>query len=73
MGHLAGVAGFEPTNQGVKVPCLTAWLHHYKMEAFFIREVYQPYFWYATKDSNLELAGYKPDTLTVELVALKWC
>ena len=22
---LAGVAGFEPTNAGVKVPCLTAW------------------------------------------------
>ena len=28
MDHvLAGVAGFEPTNAGVKVPCLTAWLH----------------------------------------------
>ena len=25
--NLAGVAGFEPTNAGVKVPCLTAWLH----------------------------------------------
>ena len=24
---LAGVAGFEPTNAGVKVPCLTAWRH----------------------------------------------
>ncbi len=24
---MAGVAGFEPTNAGVKVPCLTAWLH----------------------------------------------
>lgn len=24
---LAGVAGIEPTNAGVKVPCLTAWLH----------------------------------------------
>ena len=24
-GGLAGVAGFEPTNAGVKVPCLTAW------------------------------------------------
>ena len=22
---LAGVAGFEPTSAGVKVPCLTAW------------------------------------------------
>ena len=26
---LAGVAGFEPTHAGVKVPCLTAWLHPY--------------------------------------------
>ena len=24
---LAGVAGIEPANAGVKVPCLTAWLH----------------------------------------------
>ena len=24
---LAGVAGFEPTSAGVKVPCLTAWRH----------------------------------------------
>ena len=24
---LAGVAGFEPTNAGVKVLCLTAWRH----------------------------------------------
>ena len=30
MGHLAGVAGIEPTNEGVKVPCLTAWLHPYE-------------------------------------------
>ena len=22
-----GVAGFEPTREGVKVPCLTAWLY----------------------------------------------
>ena len=26
-GLLAGVAGFEPTNAGVKVQCLTAWRH----------------------------------------------
>ena len=26
---LAGVAGFGPTNEGVKVPCLTAWLYPY--------------------------------------------
>ena len=24
---MAGMAGFEPANAGVKVPCLTAWLH----------------------------------------------
>ena len=24
---MAGVAGFEPTNAGVKDPCLTPWLH----------------------------------------------
>ena len=24
--HMAGKAGFEPTNDGVKVRCLTAWL-----------------------------------------------
>ena len=24
---LAGVAGFEPTNDGVRVRCLTAWRH----------------------------------------------
>jgi hypothetical protein len=24
---MAGVAGFEPTHDGVKVRCLTAWLH----------------------------------------------
>ena len=26
-GHLAGMAGFEPTNARVKVWCLTAWRH----------------------------------------------
>ena len=25
--NLAGMAGLEPANEGVKVPCLTAWLH----------------------------------------------
>ena len=24
---LAGMVGLEPTDEGVKVPCLTAWLH----------------------------------------------
>ena len=26
-GMPTGVAGFEPTHEGVKVPCLTAWLY----------------------------------------------
>ena len=26
---MAGMAGIEPARQGVKVPCLTAWLHPY--------------------------------------------
>ena len=25
--RVAGVAGFEPTNAGIKIPCLTAWRH----------------------------------------------
>ena len=29
MSHLAGVAGFEPTNDGVRVRCLTAWRYPY--------------------------------------------
>ena len=24
---MAGVAGFEPTNTGIKIRCLTAWRH----------------------------------------------
>ena len=27
LNHLAGVVGFEPTNVGVRVQCLTAWRH----------------------------------------------
>ena len=30
--NLTGVAGFEPTHEGVKVPCLTAWLYPNEME-----------------------------------------
>ena len=26
-GDMAGMAGFEPANDGVKVRCLTAWRH----------------------------------------------
>ena len=31
----AGVARFELTNEGVKVPCLTAWLHPKIMQTLF--------------------------------------
>ena len=34
-GILAGMAGLEPTNEGVKVPCLTAWLHPYAVITVF--------------------------------------
>lgn len=27
---VAGMAGLEPADEGVKVPCLTTWLHPYK-------------------------------------------
>lgn len=27
MQRLAGMTGFEPVNEGVKVPCLATWLH----------------------------------------------
>ena len=30
---VAGVAGFEPTNAGIKIPCLTAWRHPKKLRA----------------------------------------
>ena len=29
---MAGMAGLEPASEGVKVPCLTAWLHPYIMD-----------------------------------------
>ena len=30
---LAGMAGLEPADEGVKVPCLTTWLHPYMVLA----------------------------------------
>ena len=47
--HMAGIAGFEPTSDGVKVRCLTAWLYpsinecrrHYKpAQAAFVLNKY---------------------------------
>ena len=41
LGDLAGMAGFEPTNAGVKVPCLTAWRHpNRQMILYHISEPY---------------------------------
>ena len=37
--HMAGMAGFEPTNVGVKVRCLTTWLHPYTMVPFMLYEL----------------------------------
>ena len=34
---LAGVVGFEPTHDGVRVHCLTTWRHPSKTDAFIIR------------------------------------
>ena len=37
---LAGLAGFGPTNAGVKVPCLTAWRHPIAVpKRFALREI----------------------------------
>ena len=37
---MAGMAGFEPTNAGVKVPCLTAWRHPIAVpKRFALREI----------------------------------
>ena len=30
IAQMAGMTGFEPVDDGVKVRCLTAWLHPYK-------------------------------------------
>ena len=56
MKFLAGVAGFEPTNAGVKVPCLTAWLH--PIIALAKNK------WGGQWDSNPRPPGPQPGTLT---------
>ncbi len=40
LGFLAGVAGFEPTNEGVKVPCLTAWLYPFNLSAQLVYHIF---------------------------------
>ena len=39
---LAGVAGFEPTNKGVKVLCLTAWRYPYLVIKIGANALHQP-------------------------------
>src|SRR6185312_12939194 len=34
--EMAGLAGFEPTNDGVKVRCLTAWLYPNIVNSFYL-------------------------------------
>ena len=34
---VAGMAGLEPADEGVKVPCLTTWLHPYVMSRSALR------------------------------------
>ena len=36
---LAGVARFELTNEGVKVPCLTAWRYPYKLTLIIVSQI----------------------------------
>ncbi len=40
--NMAGVAGFEPTNDGVRVRCLTAWRHP-NMNLFLLALFYQTF------------------------------
>ena len=44
---MAGVAGFEPTNDGVRVRCLTAWRHPNVLTIIYFskqRRIYQAFF-----------------------------
>ena len=50
---MAGMAGFEPTNDGVKVRCLTTWLY--------------PYIWGGVWDSNPRHSVPQTDALPTEL------
>jgi hypothetical protein len=55
---MAGVLGFEPRNDGVKVRCLTAWLYpniQYKKK------------WCSRQESNLRPLPYHGNALPTEL------
>lgn len=50
---LAGVPGFEPGHGGIKIHCLTAWLHPIKAHASSIE-----FIWLFKPDRKAEGAGY---------------
>ncbi len=56
-----GVAGFEPTHEGVKVPCLTAWLYPNEME----ESGFEPL--------NPQERIYSPSRLATSLLLRKVC
>ena len=49
-----GVAGFEPTHEGVKVPCLTAWLYPKRLLLFYrkIRRLSIPFLTFFQKKQS---------------------
>ncbi len=52
---MAGMAGFEPTHDGVKVRCLTAWRHPNDVALFDLLKVG----WLGWQDSNLRMTESK--------------
>ena len=65
MGHVAGVAGFEPTSVRVKVWCLTAWLYPYKVKW---GELWESNPWPPESQSGTLTSWAKP---TIQLACLK--
>ena len=51
---VTGVAGFEPTHEGVKVPCLTAWLYPKRLLLFYrkIRRLSIPFLTFFQKKQS---------------------
>ena len=70
MGHTAGVAGLEPANAGVKVPCLTTWRHpiagcpphdaadHFGFYPFFFSQAFTP----TQEEKRGRIVGLEPTT-----------